>query len=230
MLHGSSMDIIYCRCHIDIFWCYLISFGYDYFLPTTQDSFIWKVRRFAKKISNNMTSSRASKSAACQKHDFCLRKSTSIQPCASCCFSFLEKKTPWDVTGNLDLYMYIYIYIYMDFDSLFFFGRWIAVLSALGQQIDGFCWPCFNRKGLRRKGLLFVLHMIRDAVIGCHSSSGVNQAFVSNRCSITNQIFKDQYVSFPKYIRPIQCIYGKMSILWKLEIVFSYDILPIYIA
>ena len=143
-------------------------------------------------------------------------------------FFFSGKKTPWDVTGNLDLYMYIYIY--MDFDSLFFFGRWIAVLSALGQQIDGFCWPCFNRKGLRRKGLLFVLHMIRDAVIGCHSSSGVNQAFVSNRCSITNQIFKDQYVSFPKYIRPIQCIYGKMSILWKLEIVFSYDILPIYIA
>lgn len=201
------------RCHIDIFWCYLILFGYDHFLPTTQDSFISKVRRFAKKISNNMTWSRASKSAACQKHDFCLKKVH--RSSLAFLFFFSGKKNPWDVTGNLDLYVYIYIYGFWFTSFLRKMNCCFVSFGAMiSLQIDGCCWLFFNRKGLRRKGLFFVFHMIQDAVIGCHSSSGVNQAFVSNRCSSTNQIFKNKYVTFPIYMY----IYSLMSILWKLEI------------
>lgn len=69
------------------------------------------------------------KISACQKHDFCLKKVH--RSSLAFLFIFSGKKTPWDITGNLDLY--VYIYILMGFDSLFFFGRWIAVLSALGQ-------------------------------------------------------------------------------------------------
>ena len=150
-----------------------------------------------KKISKNMTSWRASKSAACQKHGFFCKY---IDPALGfMLFFFSGKKTPWDVTGNLDLYIYIYGFwftLFLRKMSCCFvsFGAMISL------QIDGFCWPFFNCKGLRRNGLFFVLHMIRDAVIGCHSSSGVNQAFVSNRCSITNQIFKNKYVTLPIYM------------------------------
>lgn len=146
------------------------------------------------------------KISACQKHDFCLKKVH--RSSLAFLFIFSGKKTPWDITGNLDLYVYIYTY---GFWFTFFLRKmnccFVSFGAMISLQIDGCCWLFFNRKGLRRKGLFFVLHMIQDAVIGCHSSSGVNQAFVSNRCSITNQIFKNSvciisqiYVTHTVYI------------------------------
>lgn len=82
-----------------------------------------------KKISKNMTSSRASKSAACQKHDFFCKY---IDPALRFMLSFFSGKKLHGMSQETWTCIYIYI-IYMDFDSLFFFGRWIAVLSALGQ-------------------------------------------------------------------------------------------------
>lgn len=136
---------------------------------------------------------------------FLSQKSTSIQPCVS--FFFSGKKNH-GMSQETWTCMYIYIY---GFWFTFFLRKmnccFVSFGAMISLQIDGCCWIFFNRKGLRRKGLFFVLHMIQDAVIGCHFSSGVNQAFVSNRCSITNQIFKNSvciisqiYVTHTVYI------------------------------
>ena len=51
------------------------------------------------------------KISACQKHDFCLKKVH--RSSLAFLFIFSGKKTPWDITGNLDLYVYIYIYLWV---------------------------------------------------------------------------------------------------------------------
>lgn len=121
--YGYYLDVI--LIYFDVIWYYL---DITTFFPQLKTVSYEKSDDLRKKISKNMTSSRASKSAACQKHDFFCKY---IDPALRFMLFFFSGKNSMGCHRKLGL-VYIYI-ICMDFDSLFFFGRWIAVLSALGQ-------------------------------------------------------------------------------------------------